>query len=155
MTADQIAARELGKDTPLPSLELAIDLNSSVGNCENGYSCAYLNTLAWRTPTTPLPTENNPRVVFERLFGDGGTPTQRAAPGMRKNRSILDSVTDEMARLQRRLGPRDRAEVDRLPRLGARSRAAHSGAESSRRQLDVADARAADRRPGGSTSTSS
>ncbi|MEO2195021.1 MAG: DUF1552 domain-containing protein, partial [bacterium] len=69
MTADQIAAAGLGQDTPLPSLELAIDLDGLVGNCENGYSCVYLNTVAWRSATTPLPMENNPRVVFERLFG--------------------------------------------------------------------------------------
>ena len=70
ISADQIAAPVLGKDTALPSLELAIDLNFLAGQCENSYSCAYLNTLAWTSPTTPLPTENNPRVVFERLFGD-------------------------------------------------------------------------------------
>ena len=92
ISADQIAAHELGKDTPLPSLELALDLNYLAGNCENGYSCAYMNTLSWRSPTTPLPTENNPRVVFERLFGDGGTSAQRLAQA-RENRSILDSVT--------------------------------------------------------------
>jgi hypothetical protein len=74
ISADQIAASVIGKDTALPSLELGIDLNFLAGQCENSYSCAYLNTLAWTSPTTPLPTENNPRVVFERLFGDGGTP---------------------------------------------------------------------------------
>src|SRR4029079_11572844 len=105
-TADQIAARALGADTTLPSLELAIDLNFLVGGCDNGYSCIYVNTLAWMTPTTPLPTENNPRVVFEKLFGDGGSPEQRVAQA-RQNRSILDAVTDEMARLKRRLGSVD------------------------------------------------
>jgi hypothetical protein len=89
---------------------LAIDINYLVGNCENGYSCAYLNTVAWRTPTTPLPTENNPRVVFERLFGEGGSPAYRRAR-MRKDRSILDAVSEDMARLQKRLGPDDRARV--------------------------------------------
>ncbi|MEE2963980.1 MAG: DUF1552 domain-containing protein, partial [Acidobacteriota bacterium] len=98
MTADQIAAAGLGQDTPLPSLELAIDLDGLVGNCENGYSCAYMNTVSWRTPTTPLPMENNPRVVFERLFGDGGTREQRLAE-MRKDRSILDSVNEDLADL--------------------------------------------------------
>ena len=78
-SADQIAAAVLGKDTPLPSLELGLDLNYLAGNCENGYSCVYMNTLSWSSPTTPLPTENNPRVVFERLFGDGGTSAQRSA----------------------------------------------------------------------------
>ena len=111
VTADQLAAAHLGADTPLPSLELAIDLDFLVGNCENGYSCAYMNTVSWRTPTTPLPNENNPRVVFERLFGDGGTREQRLAE-MRKDRSILDSVTDDLAHLERDLGAADRRRVD-------------------------------------------
>ena len=110
ISADQIAAPVLGKDTALPSLELAIDLNFLAGQCENSYSCAYLNTLAWTSPTTPLPTENNPRIVFERLFGDGGTPERRAAQA-RQNRSILDSVLEDFQRLQRRLGPADRIKV--------------------------------------------
>jgi hypothetical protein len=109
-TIDQVAAREIGKDTPLPSLELGIEHTFEVGNCENGYSCVYRNVLAWRTPTTPLPTEPNPRIVFERLFGDGGTPEQRRAR-MQKTGSILDSVTDEMAHLQKTLGPDDRTRV--------------------------------------------
>ena len=71
ISADQIAAGEIGKDTALPSLELGIDLNFLAGQCENSYSCAYLNTLAWTSPATPLPTENNPRIVFERLFEIG------------------------------------------------------------------------------------
>ena len=87
-----------------------IDLNFLAGQCENSYSCAYLNTLAWRSPTSPLPTENNPRLVFERLFGDGGTPAQRLAQA-RENRSILDSVMADLARLQKDLGPADRARV--------------------------------------------
>lgn len=111
ISADQIAAPVLGKDTALPSLELAIDLNFLAGQCENSYSCVYLNTLAWTSPTTPLPTENNPRVVFERLFGDGGTAERRAAHA-RRNRSILDSVLDDFNRLQQKLGPGDRVVVD-------------------------------------------
>jgi len=111
ISADQIAAPILGKDTALPSLELAIDLNFLAGQCENSYSCAYLNTLAWTSPTTPLPTENNPRIVFERLFGDGGTAERRAASA-RRNRSLLDSVLDDFNRLQRQLGPGDRSVVD-------------------------------------------
>ena len=111
ITADQIAAAEFGKQTPLPSLELAIDLDFLVGNCENGYSCAYMNTVSWRTPTTPLPMENNPRVVFERLFGDGGTREQRLAE-MRTDHSILDSVTDDLAHLERDLGGGDRQRLD-------------------------------------------
>jgi hypothetical protein len=111
ISADQIAAPVLGRDTPLPSLELSLDLNYLVGNCGNGYSCVYMNTLAWRSPTTALPTENNPRAVFERLFGDGGSPSQRLAQA-RENRSILDSVTAEVARLQRRVGAADRVKVN-------------------------------------------
>ena len=107
VSADQIAATELGKGTALPSLELSIDLNFLAGQCENSYSCAYLNTLAWRTARAPLPTENNPRIVFERLFGDGGTAHQRVAQA-RENRSILDSVMSDLGRLQQSLGPADR-----------------------------------------------
>jgi hypothetical protein len=100
----------IGKDSVLRSLELSIDLSVLAGQCENSYSCVYLNTLAWRSPTAPLPTENNPRVVFERLFGSGGTNEQRAVLA-RQNRSILDAVTDDFARLTRKLGANDRAQV--------------------------------------------
>ncbi len=110
VSADQIAARHLGQETALPSLELAIDLNFLGGQCENSYSCAYLNTLAWSSDTTPLPTENNPRIVFERLFGDGGTREQRVAQAKR-NQSILDSVSADLAKLQASLGTRDRTTV--------------------------------------------
>jgi hypothetical protein len=110
-SADQIAAAALGRDTVLPSLELSIDLSFLSGQCENSYSCVYLNTLAWRSPTSPLPTENNPRLVFERLFGDGGTTEQRIAIA-RENRSILDSVGDDFARLARQVGPADRRTID-------------------------------------------
>jgi len=81
-----------------------------VGNCENGYSCIYMNTIAWRDPTTPLPMENNPRVVFERLFGEGGSTAERRAQ-FRKDRSILDAIADDLARLQREVGAGDRARV--------------------------------------------
>ncbi len=111
ISADQIAAAELGRDTVLPSLELGIELNFLSGQCENSYSCVYLNTLSWSSPTTPLPTENNPRVVFERLFGNGGTTEQRMALA-RENRSILDSVSDDFARLSASLGPGDRGQVN-------------------------------------------
>ncbi|MEE2637810.1 MAG: DUF1552 domain-containing protein [Acidobacteriota bacterium] len=111
ITADQLAAQHLGRTTPLPSLELAIDLDGLVGNCENGYSCVYLNTVAWRSETTPLPMENNPRVVFERLFGDGGTTEQRVAE-MGRDRSILDSVTDDLKALEREIGAADRFRLD-------------------------------------------
>ena len=108
ISADQIAVNAFGRETPLPSLELCTDLNYLAGNCENGYSCVYMNTLAWSSATTPLPSENNPSVVFKRLFGDGGTPEQRLARA-RQNRSILDSVVEEFAQLQTTLGPADRS----------------------------------------------
>ena len=109
-TADQLAAAELGQDTPLPSLELALENSFVVGNCDNGYSCVYSNTFSWRDPATPLPMEHNPRVVFERLFGEGGTQKQRVAR-LRDNRSILDAVREDMIRLEGTLGAGDRSRV--------------------------------------------
>ena len=110
---DQIAARELGKETELTSLELGIESNAMLGSCDGGASCAYTNTVAWRTPTTPLPIENNPRAVFERLFGTSGTtdPTARMAR-MRKDRSLLDAVNSELQFLSQSLGPGDRVKLD-------------------------------------------
>jgi Protein of unknown function (DUF1552) len=110
-TVDQIAAREIGGDTLIPSLELGTDLIAQVGNCDNGYACAYQNNLSWSSPTTPMPTEADPRVVFERLFGDGGTRDERRAE-LRRNASILDWVMQDMKGLQARLGAGDRAKVD-------------------------------------------
>ena len=110
VTIDQIAAQQLGKATQLPSLELATDFNYVVGACDNGFACAYMNTLSWSTPTTPLPTEANPRVVFERMFGDGGTAAERKAE-LRKSGSILDWVLEDMNRLERKLGKADRSRV--------------------------------------------
>jgi hypothetical protein len=89
---DQVLAREIGQETLLPSLELATeDFTSYVGACETGFSCSYMNTLSWSSPTTPLPMETNPRVVFERLFGAPGTSTQRLER-LHRNQSVLDSV---------------------------------------------------------------
>jgi hypothetical protein len=110
ISADQIAAQQFGRDTPLPSLELALDVTYLAGNCENGYSCAYMNTLSWSSETTPNPTEGNPRVVFERLFGDGGSSAARLAQA-RENRSVLDSVNGELARLLQTVGASDRATI--------------------------------------------
>jgi len=110
-TVDQIVARQIGNETPIPSLELGTDLIAQVGNCDNGFACVYMNSLSWSSPTTPLPMEADPRLVFERLFGDGGTPEQRSAE-RRKNASILDWVLGDMASLQRQLGPGDRTKVD-------------------------------------------
>ena len=109
---DQIAAGVLGKETVLNSLELAIDPNELIGACEAGWSCAYANTLSWRNPTNPLPMENQPRAVFERLFGDtdNTTPEARLAR-IREDRSILDSLVHEVADFQRVLGPGDRTKV--------------------------------------------
>jgi len=109
-TVDQIAANQLGKETAIPSLELSTDLIAQVGNCDNGLACAYQNNLSWSSPKTPLPAEADPRVVFERLFGDGGNVQDRQSE-LRKNRSILDWVTSDMARLQGKLGAGDRTTV--------------------------------------------
>ena len=109
VSMDQLAARELGRDTQLTSLELGIDSRDFAGSCDAGFSCAYTNTIAWRSPTTPLPTENNPRAVFERLFG-GDDTTDRAARLARldSDKSLLDSVTERVADIERVLGPGDR-----------------------------------------------
>ena len=110
-TSDQIAAQIIGKETAIPSLELGTDLIAQVGNCDNGLACAYMNSLSWSSPTTPLPTEADPRVLFEGLFGDGASPEQRRAD-LRKSGSMLDAVAAEMAALQRRLGAGDRTRVN-------------------------------------------
>ena len=107
-TADQLAARVLGKDTPLPSLELMLD-GPGLLSCDAG-QCIYESTISWRTPTTPLPMEMHPRVVFERLFGDGGDAAYRQKQ-LSKDGSILDSVVQQVARLQKTLGPRDRVKL--------------------------------------------
>src|SRR2546421_4918510 len=109
-TVDQIAAQQIGQQTVLPSLELAMDLLQTVGQCDNGYACVYQNNLSWSSPTTPLPAEAHPRVVFERLFGDGGSAADRRA-ALKRRASLLDGVREEIARLQQTLGPEDRARV--------------------------------------------
>ena len=110
-TVDQVAAQQIGQETQLPSLELAMDLLQVVGQCDNGYACVYQNNLSWSSPTTPLPAEAHPRIVFENLFGEGGSIAERRA-ALRKKASLLDSFNDDIARLQRDLGPGDRARVD-------------------------------------------
>ena len=110
-TIDQVIASKIGQDTPLPSLELATeDFTGWIGGCDTAYSCAYMNTISWKTPTTPLPMEINPRIVFERMFGRPGTRAQRLER-MQEDRSILDSVRDDVADLQKRLGSRDKARL--------------------------------------------
>ncbi len=106
-TADQVAAQQIGQGTRLPSLELSMDLLTTVGQCDNGYACVYQNNLSWSTPTTPLPAEAHPRIAFERLFGDGGTAKDRQSE-LRKDASLLDWMSADIARLQRKLGPGDR-----------------------------------------------
>jgi len=110
-TVDQIAAKHIGGDTRLPSLELAMDLLTTVGQCDNGYACVYQNNLSWSSPTTPLPAEAHPRIAFERLFGDGGSKDDRRSD-LRQNASLLDWVREDIARLQKKLGPSDRTKVD-------------------------------------------
>lgn len=109
-TVDQIAAKRIGQDTQLPSLELAMDLLATVGQCDNGYACVYQNNLSWSSPTTPLPYEAHPRIVFERLFGEGGSAADRRA-ALRKKASLLDWVSEDISRLQSKLGPGDRTKV--------------------------------------------
>ena len=108
MSMDQIAAKALERETQLSSLQLTADDNSLVGSCDVGYSCAYSSTLSWLTPTLPLMAENNPRVVFERLFGASESTDPRArASRLRQDRSILDSVTARVRQLQQQLGAAD------------------------------------------------
>jgi len=110
-TVDQVAAQQIGQETQLPSLELAMDLLQVVGQCDNGYSCVYHNNLSWSSPTTPLPAEAHPRIVFESLFGEGGSMAERQA-ALRKKASLLDWFNEDIARLNRQLGPGDRARVN-------------------------------------------
>lgn len=110
VTADQIAAQQIGRGTQLPSLEMSMDLMETVGQCDNGYACAYQNNLSWSSPRTPLPAEAHPRLIFESLFGEGGTPEEREASRKRRA-SLLDWVKDDMASLKRELGGGDRSKM--------------------------------------------
>jgi hypothetical protein len=112
ISMDQILANELGKQTQLPSMELSMESGETSGACDTGYACPYTSTIVWKSANTPLPTQNNPRVVFERLFGDAGTtdPKVRAAR-MRQQKSVLDSVTEEVAQLQGALPAADRVKL--------------------------------------------
>ena len=113
VSIDQIVARKFGKDTQLASLEVCLDPNELIGACEAGWSCAYANTLSWRTPTTPMPMENQPRAVFERLFGDSDDTSQAARIArLQEERSILDSLVPAVAHLQKSLAPHDRSRVN-------------------------------------------
>src|SRR5438132_9567646 len=110
-TVDQIAAKQIGRETQLASLQLAMDLNPLAGVCNNGYACVYQNCLSWSSPTTPLPSEAHPRIVFERLFGEGGSAAARRE-ALRSRASLLDSFSGDIARLKQRVGIPDRARVD-------------------------------------------
>ena len=110
-TVDQMAARQMGLATQLSSLEMSMDLMQTVGQCDNGYACVYQNNLSWASPTTPLPAEAHPRLIFETLFGEGGTAQERQA-ALRKRASLLDWVGEDLSRLRRNLGPADRSKVD-------------------------------------------
>ena len=149
ISVDQIVAKELGKQTQVTSLELGLHSNNVVGQCEKGWSCAYLNTLSWRTATTPLPVEYQPRAVFERLFGDSNStdPAVRLAR-IRKDSSLLDSVTQATARLLKGLGPDDRARLGQyMDAVRDVERRIQMAEEQSSRELPVLD------RPSGVPST--
>src|SRR5881394_2132040 len=110
-TIDQIAAKKIGRETQLASLELAMDLNPLAGVCNNGYACVYQNCLSWSSATTPLPSEAHPRIVFERLFGEGGNAAARRE-ALRSRASLLDSFTGDIAKLKQRMGAPDRVRLD-------------------------------------------
>ena len=134
-TIDQYIADKICADTKLSSLEVSVDRNDVVGACDHGYACAYMNSLAWKSPTTPLPTETNPRFVFERMFGIGATTEERVAR-TNEDRSILDGLTEEISDLRRKLGARDRTKLGEyfdavrdVEQRVAKSEAANSGFE--------------------------
>src|SRR5947208_12628676 len=111
-TIDQMIAEKIGQDNLMPSMQLAVeDPGANSSNCGEGYSCTYTNTISWSSPTAPLPMELNPQVVFERMFGDGGTPEQRAAR-RKHDRSILDSLTSSLSRMKTDVSVTDRARLD-------------------------------------------
>ncbi len=141
VSMDQIAARVLGTETQLASLELSLESREAVGSCDPGYSCAYANTLSWRSPTTPLPMENDPRVVFERLFGSSESTDPAAWRARRQeDRSLLDAVSDKLARLQRELGLRDRTRLDEyLEAIRDVERRIQKADEQSTRELPAVD----------------
>ena len=112
ISMDQIAAKQFSKETQLASLELGIESNAMLGSCDGGASCAYTNTIAWSSETTPLPIENDPRAVFERLFGTSGSTDKVARLArIEQDRSILDFVGQQINSLQRRIGPGDKVRV--------------------------------------------
>jgi hypothetical protein len=150
ISIDQIAAAHLGRNTQLSSLEVGLEATGLAGACDVGYSCAYVNTLSWRGPTTPLPMENNPRMVFERMFGDSDSTDSRARLArLEQKRSVLDSVVRTVADLDRTLGTRDRAKLtEYLEAVRDVERRIQKAELQSDRELPVVE------RPAGSLSTS-
>jgi hypothetical protein len=142
VSIDQVIAKQIGQDTVFPSLELATeDFTSYVGACETGFSCSYMNTISWSSPTTPLPMETNPRVVFERLFGVPGTPAQRQARS-RRNRSILDAVMVKTRALEQGLAGQDRTRLADYLRTSGRSSGGSRRRKRSRRATSACRRRA-------------
>jgi hypothetical protein len=139
ISMDQIVAQSQGQHTQLASLELAIDGRDFAGSCDDGFSCAFTNTIVWRNETTPLPMENNPRVVFERMFGDtGSTDAGIRRARLQKDASLLDSVTERVADLQRGLGTQDRSKLDQyLEAVRDIERRIQKAEEQSGRELPV------------------
>ena len=138
---DQVIAKEYGKYTQLPSLELSLSFNNMVGGCDPGYACPYTRTISWSSPTTPVPMETDPRAVFERLFGDveSTNPADRLAR-MQQQRSLLDSVTDEVSRLRRKLGPGDGTKLaEYLDSIRDIERRIQKAEEQNERELTVVD----------------
>jgi hypothetical protein len=144
VSMDQMFAKQAGQHTQLASLELALEGRDFAGSCDVGYSCAYSNTIAWSSPTTPLPMEHNPRVVFERLFGDAGTTdARRGSRGSARDRSLLDSVTEKANSLGRRVGAADRVKLNEYPRSDPRHRAPDPARRAA--ELGIAAGRSAGR----------
>ena len=138
VSTDQIAAAEFGKQTQLGSLELAIEGRDFAGSCDAGYSCAYTNTISWRSASTPLPMENDPRAVFERLFGDGDLDPAARQSRIESERSILDSLTERIADLSRRIGPRDRSKLSEyLEALRDIERRIQNAEDQNRKELPI------------------
>jgi hypothetical protein len=141
ISVDQILAQDAGRHTQLASLELAIESGETAGACDVGFACAYTNTISWRSANTPLPTENNPRVVFERLFGDSGSTDPKARSArIRQDKSLLDSVIEEAATLKKSLGPGDGVKlVEYLDAIRDVERRIQRAEEQSGRQLPLVD----------------
>ncbi|HND53450.1 MAG TPA: DUF1552 domain-containing protein, partial [Pirellulaceae bacterium] len=114
VSVDQVAARQIGRNSRFPSLEIGADAGGQSGNCDSGYSCAYSSNIAWRNDTQPVPKENNPKLIFERLFSNGreGESAEARAKRERYNKSILDFVRDDARQLDKQLGATDRRKLD-------------------------------------------